>query len=214
MTGQASITSSASGKIPLESVSKLQGESQSYIADALKNMSLEERDEVYHEVHGVADVIDETPELLRDSFESLRKELSRLSAASTSSFVSCDAFRAAEKQDPGFVHSTRMYKIFLRAERFDVPKAAVRMIRYFEFKRKAFGEQQLCKEIQQDMLSADELTYLRKGFVQILPTRDRTGRCITISFANSVEYSEPESLVSPLYRFKNKTPAQDTSSAL
>jgi hypothetical protein len=37
-------------------------DTQSYTADALQNMSLQDRDQLYHEVHGVEEVIDETPE--------------------------------------------------------------------------------------------------------------------------------------------------------
>lgn len=47
----------------------------SMIAGALNKLSLRERDQVYNELHGVDDIIEETPQLLLEKFEALDSKL-------------------------------------------------------------------------------------------------------------------------------------------
>eukprot|EP00934_Nitzschia_sp_Nitz4_P003948 Nitzschia sp. Nitz4//scaffold90_size81538//688//2245//NITZ4_005309-RA/size81538-processed-gene-0.29-mRNA-1//1//CDS//3329559981//3938//frame0 len=166
-------------------------DTDAYIADALHSLSLKDRDVVFHQVHGVAHEVEETPELLTESFvklkETIRKCLSNCSGYG-------DGFRQAEQMDFEYVHSERFYKMFLRAERFDVEAAAVRMIRYFDFKLFAFGKDLLCEDLRQSMLTPADMDHFKKGFLQTVPQRDRTGRIITVAFPPLVEYSSLESL--------------------
>jgi hypothetical protein len=153
-----------------------------YIANALKNMSIKERDELYHELHGVADMIEETPALLAESFQKLKKELSVQSSKTFVGGLNCRPFQSAEEQNYHYVHSEFLYKAFLRSERFDVKAAAKRMIRFYEYKLKSFGEESLCKDITQKLLSEQDLKIYRNGFSQALPSRDAIGRAICVLF--------------------------------
>ena len=62
---------------------------------------------------------------------------------------------------------------FLRAERYDTKKAAVRMIDYFQEKRRLFGIENLTTKIQIKDLDADSKHCFESGQIQLLPERDR-----------------------------------------
>jgi hypothetical protein len=69
------------------------------------------------------------------------------------------------------------------------------MVYFFQLKALLFGEKSLCVDIHQGMLSKREIECLKKGFLQILPTRDQSGRVLTEHFFNAIEFDTPEGLV-------------------
>ncbi len=78
---------------------------------------------------------------------------------------------------------------FLRAERFDVKKAAIRYCRGLDYLVASFGEQALLRQLYLSDLSKEEERFLKKGLKQILPTRDRFGRRLMAHFGSySNEY--------------------------
>jgi hypothetical protein len=166
-------------------------DSDALIANALRSLSLEERDKLYNDIHGVADTIDETPELVAQSLLELQEELVELR-----SHISSEAFDLAQSKDPDFVHNRQFQLRFLRADCFDSKMAAARMIQYFEVKQRLFGENKLCKEITYDDLNDDDRQALRKGYIQVLPERDRAGRAILVAFPARHVWKDPEIFVS------------------
>jgi hypothetical protein len=62
---------------------------------------------------------------------------------------------------------------FLRAERFDIKKAATRFIDYFEEKRRLFGVNNLTTKIKLKDLDSQTKDCLESGQIQLLPGRDR-----------------------------------------
>lgn len=202
--------------------------SHAYIAEALQNMSLQDRDQVYHEVHGVEEVMEETPEFLKKSFDALQKELQVLVSAfdenknsrhnsNQHNNINCGPLVRAQLQDYDYVHSPFFYKAFLRAERFDAKAAAIRMVRFFDMKAWCFGanhqrsddgdgddddansdQSYLCQDITQAMLTPGDLASMRRGCNQVLPRRDRSGRCLYLNSPHLTHFESPESLVSGL----------------
>jgi len=69
---------------------------------------------------------------------------------------------------------------FLRAERYDIKKAATRFIDYFEEKRRLFGINKLTTNIHLKDLDAETKNYLESGQIQLLPGRDRGGRAVIV----------------------------------
>jgi len=69
---------------------------------------------------------------------------------------------------------------FLRAERFDTKKAAMRFIEYFEEKRRLFGVDNLTTKIKIKYLDTETKNCLESGQVQLLPGRDRAGRAVIV----------------------------------
>jgi hypothetical protein len=167
--------------------------SDTLIANALKEMTLEDREFACHEIHGVADIVDEKPKLVTRCLDEMQQELVKQKARLG---LPSAAINLAESMSPEFVNDPKLRIKFLRADRFCAKKAAERMIRYFDFKLSLFGESKLCKEIAFADLEPDEVKLLKKGNIQQLPVRDQAGRAIYVIIANDQRYKSVESLVS------------------
>jgi hypothetical protein len=147
-----------------------QQEAYALLRKEMIGMSVEERQQSLHDIHGVSeDVIHEEPGFVRAKLEEMEMELSKLTMGK-------EAYMQAEAQSKEYVscHSLK----FLRAEIFDARLAAGRMIRFFEEKKKLFGPDKLTKEIKLCDLDREDQKFLERGNLQILPQRDRAGRRI------------------------------------
>ena len=144
----------------------------SLIANALNQLSLDEREKVYHELHGVDDIIRETPEFVQSCLNQLDVELDRIKRTHRKA----SAFLVAEEMSMSYVSDQGLRLKFLRSEKFDVKKAAERMIRFFDCKLFFFGQEKLCKDITLQDLSKEDMKSLKAGYMQILPIRDQAGR--------------------------------------
>lgn len=123
----------------------------------LNELSLKERETVIEELHGVSDVVNEEPEVVQSCLQNIRQELN-LDNTST------------------ITDDTELLK-FLRAESFDVKKAAHRFNQFAAFQKKLFGNQ---GRIRYSDLTGEDIKFLQSGFMQLLPQRDRAGRAILI----------------------------------
>jgi hypothetical protein len=165
------------------------------ISDALKQLSLEDRDKVYHEIHGVADMIDEEPEFVAQCLNEMEEELVKLLKSEPNDKIN-KAFQLAESWDPNFVNNRTIRMRFLRAERFQAKRAAARMIRYFDWKHCLFGDSKLCKQITFGDLDDYDTKALKKGGCQVLPSRDRAGRIVIVFvFTKKRIFESPQSMV-------------------
>jgi hypothetical protein len=164
--------------------------SDDYIANALNQMSLKERDEVYCDLHGVAKDIVEDPEFVGRKLEELQLHVDQISPSNSK------AFRLVELQSPSFVNNRKIRLRFLRAEAFDSRKAATRMMRFFDFKLVLFGEDRLCRDITYFDLNDEDQTALKTGFTQRLSERDRAGRAVIVLFMCHLKAVSARSLVS------------------
>ena len=122
-------------------------------------MSSRERDEIFNSIHGVQIGSNEEPQAVQRAIMELQKRLSEMRTSSI-------AFMLAESINYSFVHNRNEYLEFLRISNFDPAKAAVRMIKYYEFRRDFFGESVLCKKPSLDELTSEEVKILRKGSFQ------------------------------------------------
>ena len=142
------------------------------LAKEMAKLSLTEREQVYHDVHGVADVIDETPEMLSRSLEKLEDEICKIPNKAT--------YELAMLQNEEYVSNRDFRLRFLRADRFNIKQAAHRMVRHFEVKLEFFGKEMLARDIRLKDLNADDIKVMESGFAQLCPLRDRAGRAIPI----------------------------------
>jgi hypothetical protein len=150
------------------------------LAKELNELSVQERERVMEELHGVADVIRETPELVHTSCERLNKELQKLSKAKRRALDRALFLKPSLEMDIPFK------LLFLRADSFDAAKAAVRMCKYFQHKLELFGEDKLVKKITLEDMNEDDMAAVRTGAVAILPQKDQAGRLIW--FINQTHY--------------------------
>jgi len=165
------------------------------IAGALNQLSINEREKVYHEMHGVDDVVEETPEMLQRNIIALDTELENRKNAGRSGL----AYNMAEAMSRNYVLDPGLRIKFLRSEKFDVKKSAERMISFFDIKLQLFGQERLCKEITLQDLDKNVMNSLKAGYTQLLPTRDRSGRAVFFAFHSSGRaQKDAENIVGPM----------------
>ena len=163
------------------------------IAGALNQLSINEREKVYHEMHGVDDVVVETPEMLQRSIIALHTELESQKAAHPAGM---SAYNMAEAMSRNYVLDTDLRIKFLRSEKFDVKKAAERMIKFFDIKLQLFGQEKLCKDITLQDFDQDDMMCMKSGYIQLLPIRDQSGRvALSIFFSTDRRHKVPENVV-------------------
>jgi transcriptional regulator of aromatic amino acid metabolism len=155
----------------------------------LREMSVEERSDGLHDVHGVAENLpEETPKMIRAKVKEMNEALIASTSRSKSS-VDTHAYDQAISLDRAYVE--RLKVPFLRAEGYNSGRAAARLIRFFDRKLELFGEEMLVKEITpRECFDDEEMEALQAGVVQILSHRDRVGRGVFLIHGKvNVNYS-------------------------
>jgi hypothetical protein len=165
------------------------------LADELNGLSVKEREQCLHDIHGVADVIQESPELLSTSLLQLQAALERKRT------LTYDLVQLlSEPKSQSYVLSREFRLMFLRADDFDVEEAADRMMQHLENKLELFGPSRLCQKITQAELTPEDFECLHNGHQQLLPVRDRAGRAILMCLPPFLKYHQHENLVRYLLR--------------
>lgn len=164
------------------------------LAQEMNALSLQERERKYEELHGVAEVVAETPEFLVESLQQLEQELLNI--------PNKQAYVRAWCINRKYVESRNFRVMFLRADLFDAKKAAARLVRFIEKKVEIFGPDTLARSLRLSDLNEDDLRTLKGGAVQILPSRDRSGRLIFFQniLGATVQYTSFTSLVGCCWR--------------
>jgi hypothetical protein len=149
-------------------------EVDSIIAQHMLELSHEDREKAYLDLHGVSNKIEETPELITRALDlmdlNIRSEHEK------------DAYNLAESLDATYVQNVAFRLKFLRGERFDSFMAAEKLLKHFELKKKLFGVAKLVKNITMDDMCKDSIEVLYNGIVQWLPMKDPSGRTVSILF--------------------------------
>ena len=154
------------------------------LAQELNNMSLDERNRMWEEIHGVDKPIEETEELVTRSLREMEEEICNMPVK-----AAYDCASESYKKD-------RKFRVmFLRCEYFDAKKAAVRLVNFMEGMLEYFGEVALTRPIRLSDFSSDDSAYFKLGTMQLLSKRDRAGRLVHCNFLYLLpkSYKEPES---------------------
>lgn len=151
-----------------------QKEIDSLLASELNQMSLQERESQYEQLHGVepVDIFQETPEFVQSKLQALEAELFKIKSK--------DAYEQALHMNRAYVEDPKFRLMFLRADRFNPAKAAARVVLFMEKKRRFFGVDSMCRSLTLDDLDKGDRDALESGFLQLLPVRDRAGRLVLI----------------------------------
>jgi hypothetical protein len=142
---------------------------QSLLAIDLNKMSLNEREKVFEDLHGVSDLVDESPELVAACLDELELGIAKIRRR--------DAYVAAASKDSSYTSSRTLRLKFLRAEHFDSNRAAARLVGFFEAKLEAFGPDPLARDLLLSDLDKDDRTCLQSGLMT-LAVKDVAGRGI------------------------------------
>jgi len=145
------------------------------LAHDLNALSLQERNQVYEEIHGVESTIHETAEMLELALNNLEFELSDRRRRNQ---IYYDLIQQLPATTIRYLSSSRFRLQFLRAENFDVEKTATRMVNYILYVRDMFGAHCLGRPLVMEDLDKDDLMCLKAGTFQILPNRDVAGRIV------------------------------------
>jgi hypothetical protein len=170
------------------------------LAKEMNELSVQERAKVLEELHGVAEPQEETPEFVSASIDAFDAALKKIPKPKR---------RATEKAfflRPSFQNDQKFTLMFLRADYYDAQKAASRMIKYFEWKQRLFGEEKLGKDITLDDLHEKDIqiAVLSGGCLQ-LPDKDPTGRPVTMFDTSKIDHNYQEEMV----RLLTATPDDD-----
>jgi hypothetical protein len=143
---------------------------QSLLALDLNKMSLNDREKVFEDLHGVSDLVVESPELVASCLAELESGIAKIGRR--------DAFVAAASKDSSYTSSRTLRLKFLRAEHFDSNRAAARLVGFFEAKFELFGLDPLARDLLLSDLNEDDHKCLRSGLMTLLPAKDVAGRGI------------------------------------
>ena len=156
-------------------VSRMMNEVDTTIARHLMELSPVDREKSYSDIHGVSsDEIHETPLLVSQSLELMEQEINRIQNKAD--------YSMAESINQDYVRNPDLRLKFLRGERFNVCRAAHKMVKHFELKRSLFGVSRLVKNIEQEDLSEEDIEVLYSGYAQWLPQKDSSHRTVFIIF--------------------------------
>ena len=167
------------------------------LAQTMNQLSVEERNQVFEDVHGVARndpfVGDKDREGDFDSYfvnqclsemhddimrrvDSIVNNGGRREQVNEGEGSSYPAYVQAIQRDKDYVMNSTI--MFLRAEMYQVKHAVTRLISYFACKLELFGPELLVKDISLSDLNQDDMHYLECGYHQVLPGTDRGGRSL------------------------------------
>jgi hypothetical protein len=116
--------------------------------------------------------VEETKEMLQQSLLKMQIEIENLKN---------DQRRAYNKglsMKSSYVHDADFRLSFVRAERYDPEKAAIRFCKWLDLLLYLYGDVALTRRLRYGDLQKDDAALLKEGLYQILPSRDRIGRRI------------------------------------
>jgi len=193
------------GKKKVHEVPQCEDEDYASLAKELNELSVQERERVFEEVHGVAQAQEETQDFVTDCVTQFDKALSELSYAKRKELDRAFFLKPSIQKDWKFK------LLFLRADQYNARQAAERMAKYFAHKLTLFGEDKLVKEITLDDLDQNDIEVLHKGANLVLPYTDRSGRPIWFTYSDKYEFGNLDSMMRAFWYVTMATLESDTA---
>ena len=157
-----------------EQMKPVQREIDDLLWKDLQNLSLQDRNAVIEEIHGVQTIApEETPLMISSALKELAIHIEQMPYEQKTAYL-----RSQELYPNSYINDRDFRLRFLRCELFDASKAAARMVDFLDMVSDLFGDYVLKRPIQITDFSWEEMQLLRRGYFQLLPYRDRSGRRI------------------------------------
>jgi hypothetical protein len=152
------------------------------VAQELNQLSIQERETVYEDLHGVSMVIDESDlTLVNRRLNEMNAELEKIPRERKSAYLV--ALEECGQPGKDFCADQSLHKMFLRADRRDAQKAAARFVAWMDWKLKLFGRDILCqRHVTLNDLDKDGRAMVQSGRFRVLPKRDTSGRTVLLDF--------------------------------
>lgn len=167
------------------------------ISKELLELSYNDRNAINEEIHGVRCLaVKETPELLRSSLDAFQSQIDSMPTSKKEIYNEIVRLKQQERNQMAewrapptidrqsccsFAEDEKFRLRFLRCELFNVQKAVLRFLRYLTTAYEFFGTVALSRLVRITDLSKSELRSIRQGCSQVLPYRDRAGRCVVVN---------------------------------
>ena len=156
------------------------------LAGELNQMTFQEREKVWEELHGVETITQETEELLATSLKEMEQALEAVPNRSI--------YEKAKSVNARYVEDRLFRLMFLRSEYYNAELAAVRLVKFLENKVKWFGDETLTRPIYLSDLNEDDMAFMKSGIVQLIPARDRSDRVILADFNMDPSLEQPKEI--------------------
>ena len=149
-----------------------------------------DRNNIYEEIHGVRCMApEESPQLLQTALEELDAELAKIPESEKRAFSYARTTPTTVTQHEHYVDTDEFRLRFLRCELFNAQKAARRLVSYLDLITNSLpfekaGLEVLRRPIMLSDFSEPEQIIIRKGHLQLLPFRDRSGRRVLAGVAS------------------------------
>jgi hypothetical protein len=146
------------------------------LTQELQQLSFQDRTAIQEEIHGVGTVCPE------ETTETIRSSLSQMDSAiqTMPHKVGYDQAQSQSDESRFFVTNDDVRLSFLRCDLFDAKRAAQRFTSYLDMVLNKFGSECLGRWIQWDDIGCGAQEQIKKGNIQLLPYRDRSGRRVIV----------------------------------
>eukprot|EP00934_Nitzschia_sp_Nitz4_P006172 Nitzschia sp. Nitz4//scaffold44_size153857//48705//50223//NITZ4_002711-RA/size153857-augustus-gene-0.18-mRNA-1//-1//CDS//3329552127//6162//frame0 len=143
------------------------------LSNDLNKLSLDEQEKLIFEVHGLPQPRFDDPENIDELLLELERQILLIGNR--------EAYDHAKYLNPDYVSSRFFRLMFLRGDFFDVKLAAERIVYHFEMKQHLFGKGEILgRDVRISDLNEDDMGALESGFIQLLPSRDVSGRLVVL----------------------------------
>ncbi|CAJ1960048.1 unnamed protein product [Cylindrotheca closterium] len=180
-----------------------QAEVDSLVARDMNALSSKDREQILHDIHGIADFPDEDPQMLQAKLDELDAAIKAIPQKA--------AYDRALAASESYVNDRSFRLKFLRADRLDPQRAGRRMVNFFDYKKELFGPEKLVKSIVMDDLNYDDMAVIQNGHMQFLPERDMAGRIIFCNIQSLQRCASDTNLLRAVY-YMLMTQADDEDS--
>lgn len=145
------------------------------------SMTPEERMQALQDLHGVLDVLEETPEIVEEKLGEMDDALNAIDSSLRG------PYDEAVRLNQSYVRAFRL--AFLRTEAFDPTKAAQRMVAHFAMRLELFQSSDvLGRDVTISDLSSrrEDIPFIQMSTMQLLKYRDRVGRPIILFYPGAL----------------------------
>ena len=164
----------------------------SQMAKEMSELSIEERNTMHEEIHGIVNMESENSDLVEEKLQELDIELDLLLCACANPNERYGYDRSLQI-DPSYATSKAFRLMFLRGCSMDVEYTAKRILTHFQWKLRLFGDNEILgRNVRLSDLSHDDMHVLQTGAVLFLPGTDMAGRKVTMFVEKLIDAKEWE----------------------
>ena len=138
----------------------------------LNNLSIQEREAVYDDLHAVRSTQDPPLEEMNQKIQELRREVQNSRLA--------QVYNKAKFLNPAYVDGRKFLLLFLRTTDYIVKEAAQLLANHFIQKLEIFGPNCIGRRITYSDLNDETRRILSSGLYSIFPRKDLAGRSVLL----------------------------------